>query len=56
MEIKNCYLMTITQPEVCAKKILRYAVRNWNGKGKEFDLEKIAHYAEMAWTMVGGKI
>jgi hypothetical protein len=26
-------------------------LRNWNGKGKEHDLEKIAHYAEMAWTM-----
>jgi hypothetical protein len=35
---------------------LRYSLRNWNGKGKEYDLEKIAHYAEMAWTMSERKI
>jgi len=23
---------------------------------KEHDLEKIAHYAELAWTMLGGKV
>ena len=46
-------LMTITKPEVCVWNILRYSLRNWNGKGKEHDLEKIAH-AEMAWTMEGG--
>jgi hypothetical protein len=28
---------------------------SWNGKGKEYDLEKIAHYAELAWTMEFGK-
>jgi len=39
----------ITRPEVCIWNILRYSLRNWNGK--EHDLEKIAHYAEMAWTM-----
>ena len=44
-------LMTITRPEVCIWNILRYALRNWNGKGKDHDLEKIAHYAELAWTM-----
>jgi hypothetical protein len=33
-----------------------YSLRNWNGKGKEHDLEKIAHYAEMAWTMGGDKL
>jgi hypothetical protein len=47
-------LMTITRPEVCVWNILRYSLRNWNGKGKEWDLEKIAHYAEMAWTMGDG--
>jgi hypothetical protein len=46
-------LMTITRPEVCVWNILRYSLRNWNGKGKEWDLEKIAHYAELAWTMGG---
>ena len=44
-------LMTITRPEVCVWNILRYSLRNWNGKGKEHDLEKIAHYAELAWTL-----
>jgi hypothetical protein len=44
-------LMTITKPEVCVWNILRYSLRNWNGNGKEHDLEKIAHYAEMAWAM-----
>jgi hypothetical protein len=48
-------LMTITRPGVCIWNILRYSLRNWNGKGKEHDLEKIAHYAEMAWTMGNGK-
>jgi hypothetical protein len=44
-------LMTITKPEVCVWNILRYSLRNWNGKGKDQDLEKIAHYAELAWTI-----
>ena len=44
-------LMSITKPTVCVWNILRYSLRNWNGKGKERDLEKIAHYAELAWTM-----
>lgn len=47
--------MTITNSEVCVWNILRYCLRNWNGKGKEHHLEKIAHYAELAWTM-GEKI
>ena len=46
-------LMTITRPDVCIWNILRYALRNWKGKGKEHDLEKIAHYAELAWTIGG---
>jgi len=29
----------------------------WNGKGKEHDLEKIAHYSQLAWGMsVGGNV
>jgi len=27
----------------------------WNNKGKDHDLEKMAHYAEMAWSMSDGK-
>jgi hypothetical protein len=49
-------LMTITRPEVCVWNILRYSLRNWNGKGKQYDCEKIAHYAEMAWTMKEGDL
>jgi hypothetical protein len=43
--------MGITKPVVCVWNILRYSLRTWIGKGKEHDLEKIAHYAELAWTM-----
>jgi len=42
------------KPVVCVWKILQRSLRNWNGKGKEHDLEKIAHYAELAWTMEAG--
>jgi len=48
-------LMSISKPEIFIWNILRYALRIWNGKKKEHDMEKIAHYAEMAWTMKGGK-
>ena len=41
-------LMTITRPEVCIWNIHRDSLRNWNGKGKEHDQEKIAHYAAQA--------
>jgi len=44
-------LMSISKPEICIWNILRYALRIWNGKTKSHDLEKIAHYAEMAWSM-----
>lgn len=49
-------LMSISKPEICVWNILRYALRMWNGKKKERDMEKMAHYAEMAWTMIGGKV
>jgi hypothetical protein len=50
-------LMSITRDSrVCIWNILRYSIRIWNEKQKEHDLEKIAHYAELAWTMSGGKI
>jgi len=48
-------LMSISKPEICVWNILRYALRIWNGKQKEHDMEKIAHYAEMAWMMSSGK-
>jgi len=48
-------LMSITKPEVCVWNILRYSLRMWNGKMKEHDLEKIAHYAELAWTKSDGR-
>ena len=44
-------LMAFTTKEICVWNILKYATRVFNGKGKQHDLEKIAHYAEMAWTM-----
>ena len=36
--------------------ILKYSLRIWNNSMKEHDLEKIAHYAELAWTMSGGEV
>jgi len=48
-------LMSISKPEICLWNILRYSLRIWNGKQKEHDLEKIAHYAELAWTLSDGK-
>ena len=52
-EGKGFDLMSISKPEICVWNILRYALRMWNGKMKPHDLEKVAHYAEMGWTMNG---
>jgi len=49
-------LMTFTEPRVCVWNILKYAFRLWNGKGKKYDVYKIAHYAEMAWTIANGDL
>ena len=49
-------LMSISRPIICVWNILRYAVRIWNNRMKENDIEKIAHYAELAWTLSGGKV
>ena len=50
-------LMAITQSSlICVWHILKYSLRIWNDKGKEHDLEKIAHYVELAWTMSGGEV
>ncbi len=50
-------LMSITKkPIICVWHILKYSLRIWNGKMKDHDLEKIAHYAELAWTMSDGKV
>jgi len=49
-------LMSISKPEICVWNILRYALRMWNRRGKEHDLKKIAHYAELAWNMKGDEV
>lgn len=50
-------LMAITNsPIVCVWNILKYALRIWKGRMKRHDIEKIVHYAEMAWTMAEGGI
>ncbi len=50
-------LMSITRnPLICVWNILRYSLRIWNGNQKENDLEKIAPYAELAWTMSERKV
>jgi len=49
-------LISITRsPIICVWHILKYSLRMWNTKGKAHDLEKMAHYAEMAWSMSDGK-
>ena len=54
-EDKGIDLMSISKPEICVWNILRYALRMWNGKKKPHDVEKVAHYAEMAWTLNGSE-
>jgi len=49
-------LMSFSRPIICVWNILRYSLRMWNGKAKEHDLEKIAHYAQLAWEMKGGEV
>ena len=50
-------LMEITKnPLIPAWQILKYALRIWNNKMKDHDIEKIAHYAELSWSMSKGQI
>ena len=42
-------LMPFTSVAICIWCILKYALRLHLGHGKQHDLEKIAHYAQMAW-------
>jgi hypothetical protein len=45
-------LMSFTKnPMIAVWNILKYTFRIWNSRMKERDLEKIVHYAEIAWTM-----
>ena len=49
-------LMSYTEPRICLWNILKYCFRMWNGKGKKYDIYKIAHYAEMSWTIAAGDL
>ena len=50
-------LMSIIQnPMVCIFCILKYALRIWRNRMKEHDLEKIAHYAEIAFNLSKGEL
>jgi hypothetical protein len=50
-------LMALTSsPVICIWNVLKYAFRIWKNRMKSHDLEKIVHYAEMAWTMSEGSI
>ena len=49
-------LMVITEPRICVWNILKYALRMWKGKGKIHDLHKIAHYAQLAFTLSKGDL
>lgn len=43
-------LIAIMDPMDCIWNILRYALRMFRKRGKKFDIQKIAHYAQIAWT------
>lgn len=43
-------LESFTTTSIRIWNIIKYALRIWNGRGKEKDLEKIAHYAQMEWS------
>ena len=43
-------LMTFTDAMTCVWNVLKYTLRIMNGRAKEHDIEKIAHYAQMYWT------
>ena len=49
-------LMSYTEPRICIWNILKYAFRLWNGHGKKYDIYKIVHYSEMAWTIANGDL
>ncbi|MEI6154021.1 MAG: hypothetical protein WCQ90_08025 [Deltaproteobacteria bacterium] len=50
-------LMDLTgNPTICVWNIIRYAWRIWNNNMKLYDIEKIAHYAAMAWKLSEGKM
>ena len=44
--------MSISDYKVCLWNILKYALRIQNGKIKEYDLEKIAHYVCLAFNKI----
>ena len=53
---EGCDLISLTNDwRVCVWNILKYALRLWNGHAKDHDMEKICHYAEMAWTLTKSK-
>ena len=49
-------LMSFTDPIVCIWNVLKYTLRIMNGKGKEHDIEKVAHYIQLYWMKVSLKI
>ncbi|MFB0508364.1 MAG: hypothetical protein ACETWT_16695 [Thermodesulfobacteriota bacterium] len=49
-------VMSITkQPIICIWNILRYGFGIMSNNTKERDIEKIARYAELRWTLSEGK-
>jgi len=53
---KKFDLMSITEPRVCLWNIIKYSLRCWYDSGKINDLHKIAHYAQMAYTLSDGDL
>ncbi len=51
----NIDLMSISDLKICVWNVLKYALRAMNGRMKEHDIEKMAHYSQLAWTLSGRK-
>lgn len=49
-------LMAVTEPRICIWNVLKYALRLWMRQGKINDIYKIAHYAQMAYTLSDGDL
>ena len=45
-------LIELADAKLCVFNVLKYAMRMHNGRGKAYDAEKMAHYAQMAWTKI----
>lgn len=53
---KQMDMMSVSDKRICVWNVMKDALRGMNGNGKENDLQKMAHYAQLAWNMDGGMV